>query len=223
MYKILIIEDDSTIANQIKNYLNSWDYNAYTISDFSRVLEEIKIIDPDLILMDITLPYKNGFYYTQELRKTSNVPILFLTSANDDLQMITAINYGADDYITKPCELTILATKIQALLRRSYQFNTSTDKLSFNGLSLNLENYILSYQGQTIELTKNECRILQALILNKNKIVQRDTLMEALWQNDSYVDENTLNVNVNRLRKKLERLGIKNWIETKKGSGYILC
>lgn len=223
MYKILIIEDDSTIANQIKNYLNSWDYNAYTISDFSRVLEEIKIIDPDLILMDITLPYKNGFYYTQELRKTSNVPILFLTSANDDLQMITAINYGADDYITKPCELTILTTKIQALLRRSYQFNTSTDKLSFNGLSLNLENYILSYQGQTIELTKNECRILQALILNKNKIVQRDTLMEALWQNDSYVDENTLNVNVNRLRKKLERLGIKNWIETKKGSGYILC
>ena len=220
MYRILIVEDDSTIASNVAAHLERWDYETKQIEDFKCVMEAFQQFDPQLVILDIGLPFYNGFYWCQEIRKISSVPILFLSSMNDNMNIVMAMNMGADDFIPKPFDLEVLTAKVQALLRRSYNFAGSSSMLEHKGMLLNLSDATLLYQEQKVELTKNELKILQTLIENKMQVVTRETLMTRLWESDMYVDENTLSVNVNRLRKKLTSIGLEDSILTKKGIGY---
>ena len=199
-----------------------WEMEVTAVSDFRNVLGEIKELDPHLIIMDITLPYMGGYHWCQEIRKTSSVPIIFISSATDNMNIIMAMNMGADDYIPKPFDQSILIAKVQALLRRTYDFNQGSFTLQARGAVLNTSDNSLTYNGKKIELARNEYKILLVLMQNKNKVVSREKLMEALWETDSFVDENTLTVNVGRLRKTLEAAGLKDFIKTKFGVGYIL-
>lgn len=198
------------------------DYDVCCVEDFSNVVAEFVRFDPQLVLMDITLPFFNGYHWCSEIRKISKVPVIFLSSAADNMNIVMAVNMGADDFIPKPFDLEVLTVKIQAMLRRSYDFAGTGSMLEHKGAILNLNETTLTYQEQKIELTKNEFRILEILMENKEKVVSRETLMTKLWESDNYVDENTLSVNVNRLRKKLEALGLEEFILTKKGIGYRL-
>ena len=220
MYRILIVEDDSTIASNVAAHLERWDYETKQIEDFKCVMEAFQQFDPQLVILDIGLPFYNGFYWCQEIRKISSVPILFLSSMNDNMNIVMAMNMGADDFIPKPFDLEVLTAKGQALLRRSYDFAGSSSMLEHKGMLLNLSDATILYQEQKVELTKNELKILQTLIENKTQVVTRETLMTRLWESDMYVDENTLSVNVNRLRKKLTSIGLEDSILTKKGIGY---
>ncbi len=220
MYRIMLIEDDQTIALAMKKFLESWNYKIICVEDFKDILGVFQRENPDLILMDLMLPYFNGFYWCEEIRKYSKVPIMFVSSASDNMNIVMAMSAGADDFIVKPVELTVLVAKIQALLRRTYDFVGKTEFLEQKGVRFYSEEHTIRYGDQTLELTKNESRILKILMENKGKIVERDRMMEALWQTDYYVDENTLSVNVNRLRKKLEQIGVYHFIQTKKGIGY---
>ncbi|MCI8326770.1 MAG: response regulator transcription factor [Lachnospiraceae bacterium] len=222
MYKIFLVEDDEIIAKSIKKHLSAWDYEIYDVKDFSNVMAEFASFDPQLVLMDITLPFFNGYYWCGEIRKVSKIPIIFLSSASDNMNVVMAVNMGADDFISKPFDLEVLTVKIQAMLRRSYDFAGKSQILEHRGAILNLTETTLTYQDHKVELTKNEFRILQILMENKEKVISRDVLMTKLWEGDDYVDENTLSVNVNRLRKKLETLGLRDFIMTKKGIGYRL-
>lgn len=222
MYKIFIVEDDEIIARTIKEHLNVWDYDVHCVQDFSNVMTEFAKFDPQLVLMDITLPFFNGYHWCSEIRKVSKIPVIFLSSASDNMNIVMAVNMGADDFISKPFDLEVLTVKIQAMLRRSYDFAGKSRILEHRGAILNLTETTLTYQEEKAELTKNEFRILQVLMENKDKVVSRDTLMTKLWESDDYVDENTLSVNVNRLRKKLEAIGLADFIITKKGIGYRL-
>ena len=222
MYKIYIVEDDKGIAEGIKGCLSAWEMDVSIVSDFRNVLGEIGELDPHLIIMDITLPYMGGYYWCQEIRKTSNVPIIFISSATDNMNIVMAMNMGADDYIPKPFDQSVLIAKVQALLRRTYSFSQGSNTLQAKGAVLNTNDNTLSYNGSRIELARNEYRILLTLMQNKNKVVSREKLMEALWESDCYVDENTLTVNVGRLRKTLEGIGLKDLIKTRFGMGYIL-
>ncbi len=223
MYKILIVEDDEIIARSVKKHLESWEYDVHCIHDFANVMAEFAEFAPQLVLMDITLPFFNGYHWCNEIRKISKVPVVFLSSAADNMNIVMAVNMGADDFIPKPFDLDVLTVKIQAMLRRSYDFAGTSTILEHKGAMLNLTEATLSYQEQRLELTKNDLRILQVLMENKEKVVSRDTLMTKLWESDSYVDENTLSVNINRLRKKLEAIGLTDYIITKKGIGYRLA
>lgn len=220
MYRIFLVEDDETIAKTVKRHLKSWDYEVEAASDFSNVLAEFLAFSPQLVLMDIKLPFYNGYHWCQEIRKISKVPVFFLSSASDNLNIVMAVNMGGDDFIAKPFDLEVLTAKIQAMLRRSYDFMGQGMVIEHRGAMLNLAEATLIFQDEKIELTKNELRILQVLMENKEKVVTRDALMTKLWESDSYVDENTLSVNVNRLRKKLEAVGLEDFILTKKGIGY---
>lgn len=222
MYRILIVEDDEIIARSIQEHLQAWNYEVYRIQDFSQVMAEFAVVQPQLVLMDITLPFFNGYHWCSEIRKVSQVPVVFLSSASDNMNIVMAVNMGADDFIAKPFDMDVLTVKIQALLRRSYDFAGTSSILEHKGVMLNITEATLTYQGEKIELTKNDLKILQVLMENKEKVVSRDTLMTKLWESDDYVDENTLSVNVNRLRKKLESIGIEEFIITKKGIGYRL-
>ena len=222
MYKILIVEDDNTIAERLASHLKKWNYKTICVRDFKNVMEEFKKTDPQLVILDIGLPFYNGFYWCQEIRKVSKVPVLFLSSASDNMSIIMAVNMGGDDFIAKPFDLNVLTAKVQALLRRTYEFAGATNLLEHKGAILDKENGILTYQGEKIELTKNEWRILQVLMEHKGKAVSRDTLMMRLWESDSFIDDNTLTVNVTRLRRKLEEIGLSDYIQTKKGVGYLL-
>lgn len=222
MYRILMIEDDEIIARSIKKHLKTWEYEVYCIQDFSQVMAEFADIQPQLVLMDITLPFFNGYHWCGEIRKLSQIPIIFLSSASDNINIVMAVNMGADDFIAKPFDMDVLTVKIQALLRRSYDFAGTSSILEHKGAMLNVTEATLIYEDEKIELTKNDLKILQVLMENKEKVVSRDTLMTKLWESDSYVDENTLSVNVNRLRKKLEAIGLEDFIVTKKGIGYRL-
>lgn len=222
MYKIYIVEDDKGIAEGIEGCLSAWEMDVSIVSDFRNVLGEIGELDPHLIIMDITLPYMGGYYWCQEIRKTSNVPIIFISSATDNMNIVMAMNMGADDYIPKPFDQTVLIAKVQALLRRTYSFSQGSNTFQAKGAVLNTNDNTLSYNGHRIELARNEYRILLTLMQNKNKVVSREKLMEALWESDFYVDENTLTVNVGRLRKTLESIGLKDLIKTRFGMGYIL-
>ena len=221
MYKIFMVEDDEIIARSIREHLQAWNYDVCCVEDFSNVVAEFVRFDPQLVLMDITLPFFNGYHWCSEIRKISKVPVIFLSSAADNMNIVMAVNMGADDFIPKPFDLEVLTVKIQAMLRRSYDFAGTGSMLEHKGAILNLNETTLTYQEQKIELTKNEFRILEILMENK-KVVSRETLMTKLWESDNYVDENTLSVNVNRLRKKLEALGLEEFILTKKGIGYRL-
>ena len=220
MYRIFLVEDDETIARLIKKHLEKWEYEVSTVQDFGNVLGEFAVCDPQLVLLDIRLPFYNGHYWCTQIRQVSKVPIIFLSSVSDNMNIVMAMNMGADDFIPKPFDLEVLTAKVQALLRRSYDFAGSSSMLEHKGMLLNLSDATLLYQEQKVELTKNELKILQTLIENKMQVVTRETLMTRLWESDMYVDENTLSVNVNRLRKKLTSIGLEDSIRTKKGIGY---
>ena len=222
MYKIFIVEDDSGIAEGIKNSLSGWDIDSRAVSDFRNVLSEFSQYEPHMVLMDISLPFMDGYHWCREIRKMSSVPIIFLSSASDNMNIVMAMNMGADDFIPKPFDNNVLIVKIQAMLRRTYEFGKSTTIIEHNGAMLNTNDNTLVYNGERIELSKNEYRILLTLMQNKGQIVSREKLMESLWQTDCFVDENTLTVNVGRLRKKLEAAGLNDFITTKFGVGYIL-
>lgn len=220
MYRIFLVEDDETIARLIKKHLEKWEYEVSTVQDFGNVLGEFAVCDPQLVLLDIRLPFYNGHYWCTQIRQVSKVPIIFLSSVSDNMNIVMAMNMGADDFIPKPFDLEVLTAKVQALLRRSYDFAGSSSMLEHKGMLLNLSDATILYQEQKVELTKNELKILQTLIENKMQVVTRETLMTRLWESDMYVDENTLSVNVNRLRKKLTSIGLEDSILTKKGIGY---
>lgn len=222
MYRILIVEDDPGIASGIKEYLKTWDLQASCVEDFRGVLSEFVKYDPHLVLMDISLPFFNGYHWCSEIRKISQIPILFISSASDNMNIVMAVNMGGDDFIAKPFDLEVLRAKIQASLRRTYDFGGQVPVLEHRGAMLNTADATMIYQGERIELSKNEYRICQALMEQKGKVVSRERLMEKLWENESFVDENTLSVNVTRLRKKLDAAGLKDFITTKVGLGYLI-
>ena len=220
MYRIFLVEDDPALASELKNQLERREYEVRAVSDFRAVPEEVRAFDPHLVLMDIMLPFQNGYHWTAEIRKFSTVPVVFLSSASDDMNIVMAISMGGDDFIPKPVEPMVLCAKVQAVLRRSYELHANT--LEFCGAVLNVNDGSVSAGGRTLELTKNEFRILRTLLENRGRIVSRDALMLRLWNDDCFVEENTLTVNVTRLRRKLEGLGLSDVIVTKPGSGYII-
>ena len=222
MYRIFLIEDDEVIAGAVTRHLEGWGYTVRCAQAFDRVLQEFTAFDPHLVLLDIALPFFNGYHWCQEIRRTSQVPILFLSSASDNLNILTAIQMGGDDFLAKPFDLNILAAKVQALLRRAYDFAPPSDVLACGALRLNLSDGTVEQGGQRTTLTRNELKILQVLLENRGKIVSRDRLMERLWESDSFVDENTLTVNVNRLRKTLAAVGAGDLIVTRKKQGYLV-
>lgn len=222
MYKILLVEDDEIISKLIKQYLENWDFEVKQAQDFRNIVKEFTESNAHIVLLDLILPFYDGFYWCKEIRKISNVPIVFISSASDNMNIVMAVNMGGDDFISKPFNVSVLLAKIQAILRRTYDMQGGISVLEHKGVILNLNDFTLSYENKILELTKNEFRILETLLINKGKIVSRDALMMKLWQDDNYVEENTLTVNVTRLRKKLEDFGIDNFIKTKVGLGYII-
>ena len=222
MYRIYIIEDDFTIASLMKKHLENWGYEVKRTENFQNIISEFTEFEPHMVLVDIMLPFFNGYHWCSEIRKISDIPIIFISSASDNMNIVMAMNMGGDDFISKPMDINVMTAKIQALLRRTYDMGSNIHVLEHKGAVLNLNDATLSYNSNKIELTKNDFRILQTLMENKGRIVSRDTLMTKLWQIDCYVEENTLTVNVTRLRKKLEAAGLNDFIKTKVGSGYII-
>ncbi len=223
MYKVFIVEDDQKIAGQMASLINSWGMEAKLASDFRNVLSEFGEYSPHIVLLDITLPFFSGYHWCQEIRRVSKLPIMFISSASDSMNVIMAVNMGADDFIAKPFDGNVLIAKIQALLRRAYDFTPELQVIEHRGLILDTANGSAVYGSEKIELTKNEYRILLLLMRNRTKTVSREKLMEYLWQTDDFIDENTLTVNVNRLRKKLAAAGLSDFITTKFGVGYIIA
>ncbi len=222
MYKLMIVEDDRGIAEAVKKQAESWGLEALAVSDFSGIMDEFARFEPHIVLLDISLPFYNGYHWCGEIRKVSKVPVIFISSASDNMNIIMAMNMGADDFIAKPFDQSVLIAKIMALLRRSYDFAPSKNILTHKGAALDPGAGVLNYDGERIELTKNESRILLCLMESKGQTVSRERLMERLWDTDSFVDENTLTVNVNRLRKKLDKAGLSGFITTKFGVGYMI-
>lgn len=222
MYRIFIAEDDPVIAGTVKNYLEGWGYEVKCAADFNNIIGEFTEFSPHLVLMDIGLPFCNGFYRCAEIRRISEVPVVFLSSASDNMNIVMAMDMGGDDFIPKPFDLTVLLAKIKAILRRTYDFGNTPEIIEHMGAMLNVSDATLTCNGVKLELTKNEYRILLTLMENKGRVVSRETLMNRLWETDCYVDENTLTVNVSRLRKKLEKNGLADFIVTKAGMGYIV-
>jgi len=223
MFKILIIEDDDALKNEISEELISWGHNVHKINDLQNILEEFNSFVPQLVLLDINLPFYDGFHWCNEIRKISKVPIIFISSRSSNMDVIMGVNLGADDYIQKPFSIEVLVAKVNALLRRTYNFSESNSNIiTHNEVTLDLSIATLTYKGDNIELSKNEFKILNILMNSKGQIVSRDKLMKKLWDNDWFVDDNTLTVNINRLRRRLKQIGLDNFIETKRGLGYII-
>ena len=222
MYRIFLVEDDQSIAGAVAKHLDSWGWEVHRVMDFQRVLEEFQAFGPHLVLLDIGLPFRNGYHWCAGMRKVSRVPIVFLSSASDNLNIVMAMNMGGDDFVAKPFDLDVLTAKVQALLRRTYDFGAAAPLLEARGAVLDTGDNSLTYEGQKLELTRNEYRMLQVLLEQKGRTVSRETLMQRLWETDSFVDENTLTVNMARLRRKLEGLGLTEFIRTKKGLGYLI-
>ncbi len=222
MYRLLIVEDDKGIAEAIKTQAEMWDLQVHCVENFRTVMTEFAEFDPHIILLDIALPFFNGYHWCSEIRKVSKVPIIFISSASDNMNMVMAMNMGADDFIAKPFDQSVLMAKLQAMLRRTYDFSAGVPVLEHRGALLNTGDNTLTYKGEKISLSKNEFRILLILMENKGKVVSREKLMEQLWETDSFVDENTLSVNVNRLRKRLDAAGLTDFITTKHGLGYLI-
>lgn len=222
MYRIFIVEDDEIIANLLKKNLCSWGYDVSCAQDFSNIIQEFARLDPQLVLLDLKLPFYNGFHWCEEIRRISQVPIIFISSAADNMNMVMAMSRGADDFIAKPFDMDVLTAKIQAILRRTYSFGTPGNVLEYKGALLNPPRCTLTWNGHDIALTKNELRILEILLEHAGQTVSRDALMTRLWESDSFVDDNTLTVNITRLRRKLEGEDLKDFIITKKGLGYMV-
>ena len=222
MYRVFIVEDDPGIAQAIEGQARLWDLDTRRVSDFRNVMGEFSAYDPHLVLLDIGLPFFDGYHWCGQIRQVSKVPILFLSSASDNMNIVMAMNLGADDFIAKPFHISVLMAKLQALLRRAYAFGAVMPVFEHRGALLNTGDGTLVYENRTIQLTKNEFKILLTLMENRGRTVSREKLMERLWATDSFVDENTLTVNVNRLRKKLDAAGLENFILTKFGQGYLI-
>lgn len=222
MYRILIVEDDLTIAKIIKDTLCKWDFEAEIVSDFRNVVEEVIKFDPHLVLLDVFLPFFNGYHWCGEIRKFSKVPVIFISSAGDGMNIVMAVNMGGDDFIVKPFDLNVLIAKVRALIRRTYAFHEKQNVLEYRGAVLNLNDATLAFDNNRIELTKNELKILRLLMENIGEVVPRDEIMLTLWESDEFIDDNTLTVNVTRLRKKLAEAGLEDFIVTKKGMGYMV-
>ena len=222
MYRLLVVEDDEGISREVKKLCEMWNFEVLCVSNFRNVLSDFASYEPHIVLMDISLPFFNGFHWCGEIRKISKVPIIFISSASDNMNIVMAVNMGADDFIAKPFDGSVLIAKIQALLRRSYDFVSFAPIIEQRGAMLNTGDGTLTFEGEKIALTKNEYRILLCLMENKGKIVSREKLMEKLWDTDSFIDENTLTVNINRIRKKLAKVGLDGFITTKFGLGYIV-
>lgn len=220
MHKILLVEDDPIIRQMVVESLKQWNYEVVAVEDFANVLSIFVAEEPHLILMDIGLPMYNGYHWAQEIRKVSTVPIMFLSSRDQAMDIVMAINMGVDDYVTKPFDSNVLLAKVQGLLRRSYEFGTDSHLIEHEGVVLNLKNMDLLANGETVDLTKNEFQILRVLFERKGAVVRREEIMQELWNSDFFIDDNTLAVNVARLRKKLAEVGLEGFISTKKGIGY---
>jgi DNA-binding response OmpR family regulator len=223
MYRIMIVEDDEKIRKIVADTLNKWQYDVVEVCKFDQVLSEFEQTEPHLVLLDINLPVFDGYYWCQQIRALSNVPIIFLSSRNQNMDIIMAINMGGDDFIQKPFDLDILVAKISALIRRKYTYQEDENiKLIHRGLKLNVTNSTFEYRGQGTDLSRNEFILLQLMMRNVGKILSREDLMQALWNEDQFVDDNTLTVNVNRLRRKIAALGLEDFIVTRKGMGYLI-
>ena len=222
MYRIFIVEDDRTIAEGLKKHIESWDFEARVCEDFANVTAEFAAFDPQLVLLDVALPGRNGYHWCAEIRKLSSVPVIFVSSVSDNMNIVMAMNMGGDDFIAKPFDMNVLMAKVQALLRRTYDYAGQTEFVERRGAILNASDATLTYKGQRIDLSRNECRILQTLMRAKGEVVSRERLMRRLWETDCFVDENTLTVNIARLRRKLEGAELKDFIVTKKGMGYMV-
>ncbi len=221
-YKIFIIEDDEIIAGSVKKHLEKWGYEVRCAENFKEVISEVLSYEPQLILLDISLPFYNGFFLCNELRKHTKAPIVFISSADDNMNIVMAMDMGGDDFVAKPFDLTVLTAKINAMIRRSYSYKGNINLLEAKGVRLNLSSAVVSFSDKQQELTKNEFKILQLLMENPGKIIGRDTIMTHLWESDSFIDDNTLTVNVTRIRKKLSGIGAEDFIKTKKGIGYYI-
>lgn len=222
MYKILVVEDDRIIAQALASHLRRWDYETKCVEDLKNIMDEFRQFEPHLVLLDIMLTFFNGFHWCQEIRKISEAPIIFLSSANDNMNIVMAMNMGGDEFIEKPFDLNVVTAKVQAILRRSYSYQGTVNVMEYHGAVLNLNDATLTYEEQKTELTKNEFRILQMLLENVGRIVSRDSIITRLWESDEFIDDNTLTVNIARLRKKLEQIGLEKMIRTKKGIGYMV-
>ncbi len=223
MHTIMLVEDDSALCSQIIEGLRKWGFNADSAVNFENIIDDFSKIKPQLVIMDINLPCYDGFYWCNRIREISKVPVIFLSSRDTNMDIIMAVNTGADDYIAKPFSMQILIAKIQAILRRTYDYTTADhDYLEHRGLILNMGESSVIYGNSKSELTKNEMKILRLLMTNKGRIVSRESIMKLLWDDDQYVNDNTLTVNINRLRSRLSDLGLEDYIETKKGQGYIV-
>lgn len=222
MYRILIVEDDAGIAEAVSEQAKMWNFETHSVTNFRNVMAEFAEFDPHLVLMDIGLPFFNGYYWCGEIRKVSRVPVIFISSASDNMNIVMAMNMGGDDFIAKPFDQTVLIAKMQAMLRRTYDFAKTEHVLQCREAVLNVDDHSLTYRGEQIALSRNEYGILKILMENTGKIVSRERLMERLWETDSFIDDNTLTVNVNRLRKKLEGAGLRDFITTKFGVGYVI-
>ena len=222
MYRIFIVEDDRTIAEGLRRYIESWGFEARVCEDFADVTAEFAAYDPQLVLLDIALPGRNGYHWCAEIRKISSVPVIFVSSVSDNMNIVMAMNMGGDDFIAKPFDLNVLMAKVQALLRRAYDYAGQTELVERRGAILNAADASLTYRGERIDLSRNECRILQTLMRAKGEVVSRESLMRRLWETDCFVDENTLSVNIARLRRKLEAASLADFIVTKKGMGYMV-
>ena len=222
MYRIMIVEDDRQISSAIKRGLSAWGCDVCETEDFTAVTGIFRDYSPHLILLDISLPFCDGYYWCREIRKISSVPVIFISSASDSMNIVMAMNMGGDDFVVKPFDMGVLTAKVRAHLRRAYDFGSQPSYPEHRGARLNTSEASLMYDGKSIRLTKNEYLILLTLLEKKGSIVSRSTLMERLWETDCYVDENTLTVNMTRLRKKLDSEGLCDFITTKKGLGYII-
>lgn len=221
---IFIIEDDNALSREVSLILSKWGYSVCEIKNFENIINEVLECNPKLILMDINLPCYDGFYWCSQIRNFLKVPIIFISSRDNDMDIIMSINMGGDDYITKPFSPQVLVAKIQAILRRTYSYNNDlkSDIIKFKDITLNIVEGKVYFKDENVDLTKNELKIMNILMNNQEKIVSREEIIEELWDTDEFISENTLTVNVNRLRKKLDSIGLNDFIETKKGQGYIL-
>lgn len=221
-YKIYIVEDDTSIALMMKNHLEKWAYQVRLAENFQDILGEVSGFSPDLILMDITLPYYNGFYWCSEIRKLFKIPIVFISSADDNLNIVMAMDMGGDDFIAKPFDLAVLTAKIGAIIRRSYSYAGQVNVIEHQGAICNLMDATMNYRGKKVDFSRNEFQILVLLMENAGSIVSRDTIMMQLWDSDNFIDDNTLTVNVTRIRKKLKEIGLEDFVKTRKGIGYLI-
>lgn len=223
MYRIMLVEDDEALCAQITEGLRKWGFTAIPAVNFGNITEEFIGIKPQLVVMDVNLPSYDGFYWCQKIREHSRVPVVFLSSRDTNMDIVMAVNTGADDYITKPFSMQVLIAKLQAILRRTYDYTSSgSEYMEYKGLLLNTSDGSVTYNNSRSELTRNEFKILTLLMNNKGRVVSRESIMQLLWDNDEYVNDNTLTANINRLRSKLADIGQPDFIATKKGQGYMI-